>query len=285
MSSRGTAAGDRGTAVVIGGGLAGCLAAWALHGVAERVVVVERDRYPDGVDFRPGVPQAKHGHLLLEAGQRTIDELLPGALAELLAAGATRVPLSGGLRWLTSAGWLAPYDSDLAVLTCSRPLIDQVVLERVRAAPNVEFRTGTEVIGLLGDRHAVTGVQVNRRGRHGEETEAIPAELVVDAAGRATRAAKWLSVLGAPAVPRDRVDAGVSYATRFYHRPPTPPPTPPSTCRATPPTRAASASCCPSRASAGSSAWAACAASNPPSSPRSSRSSSACSATPSSPGR
>ncbi|MFJ4678018.1 MULTISPECIES: NAD(P)/FAD-dependent oxidoreductase [unclassified Kitasatospora] len=219
MSSRGTAAGDRGTAVVIGGGLAGCLAAWALHGVAERVVVVERDRYPDGVDFRPGVPQAKHGHLLLEAGQRTIDELLPGALAELLAAGATRVPLSGGLRWLTSAGWLAPYDSDLAVLTCSRPLIDQVVLERVRAAPNVEFRTGTEVIGLLGDRHAVTGVQVNRRGRHGEETEAIPAELVVDAAGRATRAAKWLSVLGAPAVPRDRVDAGVSYATRFYHRP------------------------------------------------------------------
>ncbi|MDR3031595.1 MAG: FAD-binding protein, partial [Kitasatospora sp.] len=44
MSSRGTAAGDRGTAVVIGGGLAGCLAAWALHGVAERVVVLERDR-------------------------------------------------------------------------------------------------------------------------------------------------------------------------------------------------------------------------------------------------
>ncbi|WP_285736670.1 NAD(P)/FAD-dependent oxidoreductase [Kitasatospora phosalacinea] len=218
MSSRGSAVGDRGTAVVIGGGLAGCLAAWALHGVAERVVVVERDRYPDGTDFRPGVPQAKHGHLLLEAGQRTLDELLPGVLGELLAAGATRVGLSGGLRWLTAAGWLAPYESDLAVLTCSRPLIDRLVLDRVRTAPNVEFRTATEVTGLLGDGTAVTGVRVSGRGLGGEEDE-ISAELVVDAAGRATHAAKWLSVIGAPAAPRERVDAGVSYATRFYHRP------------------------------------------------------------------
>ncbi|MFD7730796.1 NAD(P)/FAD-dependent oxidoreductase [Kitasatospora phosalacinea] len=223
MGSRGSAVGDRGTAVVIGGGLAGCLAAWALHGVAERVVVVERDRYPEGTEFRPGVPQAKHGHLLLEAGQRTLDELLPGTLGELLAAGATRVSLSGGLRWLTAAGWLAPYESDLAVLTCSRPLIDRLVLERVRTAPNIEFRTATEVTGLLGDGHAVTGVQVSGRGRTGgeggEESGEISAELVVDAAGRATHAAKWLSLLGAPAAPRERVDAGVSYATRFYHRP------------------------------------------------------------------
>ncbi|MFC8718211.1 NAD(P)/FAD-dependent oxidoreductase [Kitasatospora sp. NPDC057198] len=219
MSPRGNAAGDRGTAVVIGGGLAGCLAAWALHGVADRVVVVERDRYPDGADFRPGVPQAKHAHLLLEAGQRAIDDLLPGALAELLAAGAARVPLSGGLRWLTAAGWLAPYESDLAVLTCSRPLIDHVVLERVRSAPNIEFRTGTEVTGLLGDRHAVTGVRITGRGKDGEQESELAAELVVDAAGRSTRAAKWFSLIGAPVVPRERVDAGVSYATRFYHRP------------------------------------------------------------------
>ncbi|QKW18326.1 FAD-binding protein [Kitasatospora sp. NA04385] len=219
MSPRGSAAGDRGTAVVIGGGLAGCLAAWALHEVADRVVVVERDRYPDGADFRPGVPQAKHSHLLLEAGQRTIDELLPGALAELLAAGATRVPLSGGLRWLTAAGWLAPYPSDLAVLGCSRPLIDRVVLDRVRAAPNIEFRTGTEVTGLIGDRHHVTGVRVAGRGGRGEREAEVSAELVVDAAGRSTRAAQWLSLIGASVVPRERVDAGVSYATRFYHRP------------------------------------------------------------------
>ncbi|BAJ26827.1 MULTISPECIES: hypothetical protein [Kitasatospora] len=231
MSSRGSAAADRGTAVVIGGGLAGCLAAWALHGVAERVVVVERDRYPDGVDFRPGVPQAKHGHLLLEAGQRTLDELLPGVLAELLAAGAARVPLAGGLRWLTAAGWLAPYESGgggegqaagagaLAVLTCSRPLIDHAVLRRVRAAPNIEFRTGTEVTGLLGDRHTVTGVRLSGRGGAGAAETELSAGLVVDAAGRSTRAARWLSLIGAPAVPRERVDAGVSYATRFYHRP------------------------------------------------------------------
>ncbi|RKE17693.1 NAD(P)/FAD-dependent oxidoreductase [Streptomyces sp. TLI_171] len=221
MSPAGRAVDGRGTAVVIGGGLAGCLAAWALRGVAERVVVIERDRYPERADFRPGVPQARHGHLLLEAGHRTIEELMPGAVAELLAAGATRVPVSAGLRWLTAAGWLAPYESELAVLTCSRPVIDHVVLDRVRTEPTIEILTGTEVVGLLGGRHAVTGVQVRDRGSESShQVREIAAELVIDAAGRGTRAAKWLSVLGAPAVPRERVDAGVAYATRFYHRPP-----------------------------------------------------------------
>ncbi|WP_344447767.1 NAD(P)-binding protein, partial [Kitasatospora nipponensis] len=50
----------RGTAVVIGGGLAGTLAAWALRDAAERVVVVERDRYPEQPDFRAGLPQGRH---------------------------------------------------------------------------------------------------------------------------------------------------------------------------------------------------------------------------------
>ncbi|BAJ26828.1 MULTISPECIES: FAD-dependent monooxygenase [Kitasatospora] len=228
MNPRGGAAEGRGTAVVIGGGLAGCLAAWALHGVAERIVVVERDRYPDGVGFRAGVPQARHCHLLLEAGRRTLDELMPGIVGELVADGANRI-LLGGVSWLTAEGWLARHQSDLAVLICSRPLIDHAVLKRVRALPNVEFRTATEVTGLLGDGGTVTGVRLvgrgtgnqgtDGRGTDGEPETEIAAELVVDASGRRTRAPEWLAALGVPAVPEERVDAGISYATRFYRRP------------------------------------------------------------------
>ncbi|MFF0295261.1 NAD(P)/FAD-dependent oxidoreductase [Kitasatospora sp. NPDC004615] len=220
MSPADRAVGDRGTAVVIGGGLAGCLAAWALRGVARRVVVVERDRYPDGAAFRAGVPQARHGHLLLEAGHRTIDELMPGALAELLDAGAQLVSIPSGLRVLTSVGHLAAYDSEVTILSCSRPLLDRTVLDRVRGEPSIEILEGTEVVGLLGSRRGVTGVQVRERGREGAPVTDLSAELVIDAAGRGTRSGRWLIGLGFPTTPVERIDAGVAYASRFYHRPP-----------------------------------------------------------------
>ncbi|MEV4561745.1 FAD-dependent oxidoreductase [Kitasatospora sp. NPDC049285] len=220
MTSAGRAVGDRGTAVVIGGGLAGCLAAWALRGVAQRVVVIERDRYPEGADFRAGVPQGRHGHLLLEAGHRTLEELMPGARADLFVAGATRVPVSGALRWLSAAGWLAEYEAELAFMSCTRPVIDKVVLDRVRTEPSIEILEGTEVVGLLGDARTVTGVRIRERGRVGAEVQHVPAELVVDAAGRGTRISRWLEDLGAQELQEERVDAGVAYASRIYYRTP-----------------------------------------------------------------
>ncbi|MER5864934.1 FAD-dependent oxidoreductase [Kitasatospora sp. NPDC002040] len=212
------AAPGRGTAVVIGGGLAGTLAAWALRDAAERVVVIERDRYPGEPAFRAGLPQGRHAHLLLEAGHRVLEEMMPGIRAELLAAGAVSVPVASGLRWLSSAGWMAAHRSELAFLSCTRPVLDHVVLERIRRDAAVEFLEGTEVVGLLGGAGRVTGVQVSERGGEGGVRE-LPAELVVDASGRSTAAAGWLAALGAPPVPEERVDAGVAYSSRLFHRP------------------------------------------------------------------
>ncbi|GAA2746852.1 MULTISPECIES: NAD(P)/FAD-dependent oxidoreductase [Kitasatospora] len=209
----------RGTAVVIGGGLAGTLAAWALRGHAERIVVVERDRYPAERTFRAGLPQGRHAHLILEAGHRALEELMPGTRQELLDAGAVRVALSGDLRWLSSAGWMAEYVSRLAFLSCTRPVLDGVVLDRVRTEPTIEFLEGTEVVGLLGTAAALTGVQVRERGADRGEARDLPAELVVDASGRSTALAGWLQALGARPVPEERVDAGATYSSRLFHRP------------------------------------------------------------------
>lgn len=216
--SSGEAASGRGTAVVIGGGLAGTLAAWALRDTAQRVVVVERDRYPEQPTFRPGLPQGRHAHLLLEAGHRVLEELMPGTRAELLAAGAISVPVASELRWLSSAGWMAEHRSDLAFLSCTRPVLDHVVLDRVRAAATVEFLEGTEVVGLLGGAGQVTGVRLRERGAEGEVRE-LNAELVVDASGRSTSVGEWLAALGTQPVPEERVDAGVAYSSRLFHRP------------------------------------------------------------------
>ncbi|MEV7597062.1 FAD-dependent monooxygenase [Kitasatospora sp. NPDC089797] len=218
MTSSDTAPG-RGTAVVIGGGLAGVTAAWALRGFAERIVVVERDRYPEEPVFRAGVPQGRHAHLVLEAGHRALEELMPGSRQELAAAGAHRVSVSGDLKWLGAAGWLIEYPARMAFLSCTRPVLDKVVLDRVRTEPSIEFLEGTDVVGLLGSARAVTGVKVRERGPDRAEVRELPAELVIDAAGRSTSVPKWLAELGGRPAPEERVDAGVAYASRLFHRP------------------------------------------------------------------
>ncbi|MFJ9776319.1 FAD-binding monooxygenase [Kitasatospora sp. NPDC101157] len=222
MTSSETAPG-RGTAVVIGGGLAGVVAAWALRGFAERILVVERDRYPDEPVFRAGVPQGRHAHLVLEAGHRALEELMPGINEELRAAGAHRVSTSGDLKWLSSAGWMIDYPARMSFLSCTRPVLDKLVLDRVRTEPSIEFLEGADVVGLLGSVRAVTGVKVRERGgeRGSERGEVrdVPAELVIDASGRSTSVPKWLAELGCRPVPEERVDAGVAYASRLFHRP------------------------------------------------------------------
>ncbi len=208
----------RGTAVVIGGGLAGLAAAWALRGFAERIVVVERDRYPAEAAFRAGVPQGRHAHLVLEAGHRALEEMMPGIKAELTAAGALRVTTSE-VKWLSSAGWMADYPARMAFLSCTRPVLDKLVLDRVRTEASIEFLEGTDVVGLLGSAGAVTGVKVRERGPERGETHDIAAELVIDAAGRSTAVPKLLAELGCRPVPEERVDAGVAYSSRLFHRP------------------------------------------------------------------
>ncbi|MHA6765123.1 NAD(P)/FAD-dependent oxidoreductase [Streptacidiphilus sp. PAMC 29251] len=218
--------GGRGTAVVVGGGLAGCLAAWALVGRAERILVLERDRYPGQAAYRPGTPQNRHAHLLLEGGRRALRELLPGLDDDLRARGAVPVPVPGGLRWLSSGGWMPRFATDLTFVSCTRPVLDDAVLRRVRAEPSVAFLEGTEAVGLLGDSTTVTGVLARVRGAAPDGTgatavvEELAADLVVDASGRSSRTPQWLRALGCARTPEDRVDPGVRYASRLFHHAP-----------------------------------------------------------------
>jgi flavin-dependent dehydrogenase len=205
---------------VIGGGLAGCLAAWALRDRAERVIVVERDRYPAEADHRAGIPQGQHVHLLLEGGRRALEELFPGIEEELRTREAQVVGLPSDVLWLSAGGWMPRFHSGIAFLSCSRAVLDHAVWERVRTEPSIEFRDGAAVVGLLGDSGKVTGARVRDRGAAQEDVTEIRAELVVDASGRSSSVPGWLAELGCATAPEERVDAGAAYSSRFYHRPP-----------------------------------------------------------------
>ncbi|MEU6380333.1 pyridine nucleotide-disulfide oxidoreductase [Streptomyces sp. NPDC046909] len=192
------------------------LAAGALAGLADRVVVVERDELPEAPAPRKGLPQARHAHMLWSGGVRALEELLPGTTGALRAAGARRAPVTTDIVALSAHGWFRRWPESHHVILAGRDLLDATIRARVLADERVELLDGTEVLGLSGSAEAVTGVRV--RERDGRE-RTIDAALVVDASGRGSGAPHWLADLGLPAPERREVDSGLAYASRLYLAP------------------------------------------------------------------
>ncbi|MFJ9823220.1 FAD-dependent oxidoreductase [Streptomyces sp. NPDC101160] len=207
-------------AVVIGGSLAGLLAARVLSEHAERVTVVERDRYPETADARPGVPQGRHLHVLIEGGQHALDELLPGFMSELHALGAPKVGIPEDMIQWQNGQWFARTPATAHFYTGPRDQLEWLVRKRVFADRRIELVEGTETVGLLGDSSRVSGVLLRERGAGAaKEPYPLEADLVVDASGRSTRAADWLAGIGAEAPHEETLDTGLAYATRMYRSP------------------------------------------------------------------
>jgi NADPH-dependent 2,4-dienoyl-CoA reductase/sulfur reductase-like enzyme len=95
-----------GHAVVVGGGMAGLLAARVLVNHFERVTLIERDALTDNAQARKGVPQGRMLHAMLPRRQRIIEGLFPGYGHELQAAGAVSLRVPADALALTPAGWL-----------------------------------------------------------------------------------------------------------------------------------------------------------------------------------
>lgn len=213
---------ERTTAVVLGGSLAGMLAARALADVTDHVTVVERDVLPTGPEPRKGLPQARHVHQLWSGGARALEGLLPGIVDRLRDAGAHRLPVTTDVVALSPHGWYRRWAESHHMLLCSRDLLDASVRTAVLASGRVELLQGTEVLGLIGTQEAVKGVRIAapRSASPSAPLERIlTADLVIDATGRGSRAAGRLTDLGLPAVQRREVDSGVAYASRVFRAP------------------------------------------------------------------
>jgi 2-polyprenyl-6-methoxyphenol hydroxylase-like FAD-dependent oxidoreductase len=207
-----------GHAVVLGGSVAGLLAARVLAGHFAHVTVVERDELAQTSEARRGVPQGNHLHALLVRGRMIADTLLPGLSDELTALGAVRLDTGRDLAWHYAGGWRARHDDGLHFLSMSRPLLEGQIRKRVGALPNVTILAGTRVVGLQADdARKVRGVRV-ARSRDSAQAQEIGADLVVDATGRGSVAPQWLSDLGFAAPPTELVGARVAYASRTFRR-------------------------------------------------------------------
>jgi 2-polyprenyl-6-methoxyphenol hydroxylase-like FAD-dependent oxidoreductase len=205
------------TTVVIGGGMAGLVAARTLADYYTEVLVLERDTLPASAEPRKGVPQARHAHALLAGGQQALEKLFPGLRQHLVDLGAAR----GYGRFFSGGGYHCQIRSGLQGLFVSRPFLEAEVRARLLTLPNVRVVENCDVLGLVAneDRARVTGVRAMRRLTTSTE-DTISADLVVDASGRGSRTPAWLETLGYAKPDVELVEVHMGYATRLYRRQP-----------------------------------------------------------------
>ncbi|GAA3730765.1 hypothetical protein GCM10022225_10770 [Plantactinospora mayteni] len=204
-------------AVVVGGSFAGLCIARTLADFVERVTVLDRDRFPDGPRLRTGIPQARHLHVLVTSGQRALDRLFPGLMAELYDRGAVPVAAPTDLLSLSPYGWRERFPATHTLVGASRELLDWTIRQRLAADGRIRFETAREVVGLLSgeDGGSVAGVELRIRNG-GPEIHRCEADLVVDASGRGSHSPEWLAALGYGRPAETRIDAGLGYASRRY---------------------------------------------------------------------
>lgn len=195
-------------AIVLGGGIAGLAAAGVLSSRFEEVTVIERDHYPDGPAVRPHAPQGAHVHILLAGGLHTLTRLVPDLPGWFDEVGLPEGDLTLHLRLGFAGRWLPKVRSGVPVRPCTRPVLEHLLHRDVKRRKNVTVLTDCKVQGLTGGSSA-RGLTFLR----GEKEEQIRADLVVDAAGRTSPSAKWVSSATSAEVEEEIVDGGVLYSS------------------------------------------------------------------------
>lgn len=214
--------------MVIGGSMAGLVAARVLSDHFDEVVVVERDSTPNElVEARKGVPQGRHLHALLARGGQALEQMFPGLRASMMKDGALLLDWGRDMAWYHFGGWKVRMpNSGIDLLCSSRPFLESQVRRRLFALPNVRSLDRHDVTGVqsTADRSRLTGVTVLARDdddHHGapEGGTNLDADLVVDAGGRGSKALAWLEALGYAKPPETSVRVQVGYASRIYRMP------------------------------------------------------------------
>ena len=212
--------------IVLGGSLTGMTVGLALGEAGHRVTILEREKLPPCDDSvaaflqweRRGAPQTRHSHAFLARLHNDLQKRTPALYADLLAAGAERWEFKEMVRALYEAPEFLPEDDELTLLACRRITFDWVLRRYLEKIPQVDYRDGVAIEGLVSRSGGqdgppvVTGVRFQDAGGSG----VLEADLVVDATGRNTKLGRWLEEIGADPLEEESQACGIFYSSRFY---------------------------------------------------------------------
>ena len=201
--------------LVLGGSVAGLLAARALADHASEVVIVERDDLADGPAKRRGVPQGDQVHGLLARGLAQIEAFFPGITQEMVDDGAEVADPGVDCHWYVDGARKPPAGIGQGV-ALTRPFLEWHLRRRVTALKGVRVVRG-RAEGLTTQAGRVDGVTLSATVNEGDH---ISGDLVVDCTGKVTRIDAWLAAIGFDSPPHRRVNVELGYASRFYARAP-----------------------------------------------------------------
>lgn len=209
-------------AVVLGGGIAGLAAAGVLASRFQQVTVLERDPVPEDREPRKGVPQGRHVHILLKAGEEALEAVFPGIVDELETLGSCRVDFANDFGWFHHGVWKARYEAPRFLMRMqSRPFLEAALRRRLEGLGNVRIRYRTEAAGIEVQDGRATAVLVREADQGGPGTPE-PASLIVDASGRGSQLPRWLERFGYRAPREERLGVDLQYASRTYRAWPDP---------------------------------------------------------------
>ncbi|HVL06432.1 MAG TPA: FAD-dependent oxidoreductase [Acidimicrobiales bacterium] len=208
--------------LVLGAGMNGLTTAMLLAQDGHEVTVVERD--PSGPAGgaheawdsweRRGVNQFRMAHFMVPRWATEIGAVLPAVLDELRGLGGLDLDLVGMLPEALTRGPAAG-DERLRTVTGRRPVLEMALAAVADRTPGITVRRGVTVTGLRtgpspsGRPPHVTGVLTEGGG-------AVPADLVIDTAGRRSTVPAWLEAVGSRRPYEEREDCGFVYYQRTF---------------------------------------------------------------------
>jgi 2-polyprenyl-6-methoxyphenol hydroxylase-like FAD-dependent oxidoreductase len=200
------------TACVLGGSVAGLLAARVLSDFAERVVIIERDELGGPECSRSGTPHAQQLHVLLPAGARWMERWLKGFTDDVLSMGAIVGSTTATLTVMDGQRQELG-DRDYRILCATRSLFESCARTSVLGLPNVSLLSA-RATGLQYREGAVCAVEYSDDRVAGK----LETDFVVDAMGRSSRLSDWLNRGGFEQPRLERLAMPLNYATARFER-------------------------------------------------------------------
>ncbi|MEH6994352.1 glutamate synthase subunit beta [Neobacillus drentensis] len=200
---------SKNTAIIIGGGISGKLAARVLSNHYKEVIILERDQEQVGPYPRKGAPQGEHLHALLHAGESGLEELFPGITEHFYHSGAIKINSTIDLAWFHHGAWKVRYDGGYSTTLQTRPHLEWHVEQYIKRIPNVVFYYNQVVQDLLynEEQNQIIGVQL--------KDESFKADLVVDASGVSSLSSTWFRKQGF-GITEEKVEINLSYVSKQF---------------------------------------------------------------------
>ncbi len=169
------------TAVILGAGISGLLAAEVLSKRFDQVIVVERNKLSlNRPTFRSGIPQAKQFHVLLNSGLNLLEKLFPGINLELDRLGVPLVDYTKDCILFSPLGKVPRFPSNLLIRPTERPVLDFLILQRVLKNSKVKILDSLHCRKLNFKSNKIESVE----GKKGDELIVIKGDFFLDTMGR-----------------------------------------------------------------------------------------------------